>query len=107
MSGKVSGHGMLAVTFRHQRELTGKNQTPMGHTEQRTNHARHHELLERAGVRDSPVVLLFGWWKERHVKKGNQDVEPRDQEPFQGTRGSPTQCYWGQEGREGVRNEYE
>lgn len=45
MNGKVSGHGMLAVTFRHQRELTGKNQTPMGHTEQRTKHARHHVCL--------------------------------------------------------------
>lgn len=70
MSGKVSGHGMLAVSLRYQRELTDKNQTPMGRTEQKTKHARHHELLERAAVRDRPVVLLFGWWKERRVRKG-------------------------------------
>lgn len=88
---------MLAVTFHHQRELMGKNQTPKGHTEQRTKHVRHHELLERAEVRGrpagSPVVWVVVDRMERKAckKKENQDVEPRDQEPFLGTRGSSTQ----------------
>lgn len=93
MSSKVSGHGMLAVTFRHQRELTDKNQTPMGHTEQKTKHARHHELLERAAVRDRPVVLLFGWWKERRVRKGETRMwSPGTKSLFRAQGAAPPQC---------------
>lgn len=63
VNGKVSGHGTLAVAFRHQRELTGKSQPQTGHTEQRTKHVlqnqrtrRLHEPLERAGMGDRPAV---------------------------------------------------
>lgn len=57
VNGKVSGHGTLAVAFRHQRE------PKTGHTEQRTKHVlqnqrtrRPHEPLERAGMGDRPAV---------------------------------------------------